>query len=350
MATVALSLGLSCASKAAVTPPLATCADASRLVCTGIYGPATGAGKNRIAPGIEAYEPGFRLWSDGLEKARYVYLPPGARINTADMNEWTFPVGSRFWKEFRWNGRPIETRFLEKTGPDLWRRTTFVWNADGSDAREATAGRTITLEAHGPYDIPRPDDCGRCHDGRRDNVLGFEALALAAPDATGLTVARLMAAGRLTRAPEPAATAVPGTPLDRSALGWLHMNCGVSCHNASPAAGASFVGLDLKLAANGATDPRQTAALRTALGRTTTALGFRDPTAPRIRIVPGRPDESAIYVRAASRAPTLSMPPLATHLVDREALAMLDRWIVTLAAADEAAKRPPAGRSPEGLP
>ena len=49
---------------------------------------------------------------------------------------------------------------------------------------------------------------------------------------------------------------------------------------------------------------------------------------------PGRPRDSAIYVRAGSRTSTLSMPPLATHLVDHEAVAMLDRWIRTLAPAD----------------
>ena len=323
--------GVSCANSRPSAAALPVCGDPSRLSCTGLYDPAARADK-RIAAAIEAYEPGFRLWSDGLEKLRYVYLPPGTQIDTRDMDEWSFPVGARFWKEFRWRGKRIETRYLEKAGPGAWRRTTFAWNADQSEAREVTAGRTITLgDGHGAYDVPGPDDCGRCHGGRRDNVLGFEALALAAPGASGLTLARLVAEHRLTRAPEAATTSVPGTALDREALGWLHMNCGVSCHNASPAAGASFAGLDLKLAANGATDPRQTAPWRTALGRPTTALGYRDPSAPRIRIVAGRPGESAIYVRAGSRAPALSMPPLASHLVDREALAVLARWIGTLA-------------------
>ena len=247
------------------------------------------------------------------------------------MDEWKFPVGTRFWKEFSWKGKRIETRFLEKTATDAWRRTTFVWNADETDAREEPEGRTITLDArHGSYDIPGREDCGRCHGGRRDNVLGFEALALADSGASGLTLERLAAEGRLTRAPESTAPAVPGSALDRTALGWLHMNCGVSCHNANPEAGASFAGLNLKLAANGPTDPAQTAALRTTLNQPTTALGFRDPSAPKIRIVPGDPRQSAIYFRAGSRTPTLSMPPLATHLVDQESLALLDRWIVSL--------------------
>ena len=329
IAAVALSLGCSAASGGPSRLP--TCSDPSRLACTGLYGLEAGSQAKRIAAGVETYAPGFRLWSDGLEKARYIYVPPGSRIDTSDMDEWRFPVGTRFWKEFSWKAKRIETRFLEKTAPDTWRRTTFVWNADESDAREEVEGRTITLDAtHGPYDVPGQQDCARCHGGRRDNVLGFEALALADSGASGLTLKRLAAERRLTRAPDPSAPVVPGSALDRTALGWLHMNCGVSCHNANPEAGASFAGLNLKLVANGPADPRQTTVLLTALNQRTTALGFRDPSAPKIRIVPGSPRQSAIYFRAGSRSPTLAMPPLATHIVDEESLAVLDRWIVAL--------------------
>jgi hypothetical protein len=326
--TLALaSIGVACRGRPEAPP---ACADPARLACTGLYAAGAAGAAPRIAPGVEAYEPGFKLWSDGLEKLRYVFLPPGARIDTTDMNEWTFPVGTKLWKEFRWRGKRIETRFLQKTGPGAWRRATFVWNADQTDAREEPAGRTVALEGHGPYDIPGREDCGRCHGGRRDEVLGFEAFALAAPAARGLTLLRLASEGRLTRAPVPSETAVPGAPLDRAALGWLHMNCGVSCHNANPGAGASFVGMNLKLAAGVAADPRQTPAERTTVNRATTVLGFRDPRAPKLRVVPGHPRDSALYVRASSRAPALSMPPLATHLVDPEALAMLERWILHL--------------------
>ena len=348
LAAIGVASAVGCRAQRVTTPTFGACADLSRLICTGLYGPVAGAAAKRLAAGIEPYEPGLRLWSDGLDKDRYVYLPPGARIDTHDMDEWNFPVGTRFWKEFRWNGRRIETRYLEKTDADNWRRTTFIWNADESDAREATVGCTVTLDAgHGAYDIPGLDDCGRCHGGRRDNVLGFEALALAAPGATGLTLRRLTSEGRLTRSPDPAATTLPGTALDRAALGWLHMNCGVSCHNANPSAGASFAGLNLKLAATGATDPALTPAFRTTLGRPTTALGYRDPTAPKIRIVAGRPRDSAIYVRAGSRAPTLSMPPLATHLVDNQALELLDQWIVALGEGPAA---PPTPRPEQRRP
>lgn len=321
--------GIGCAMPRHRPPPLDRCADTTRLACTGLYGGRDLAAK-RISAGIEGYVPAFRLWSDGLEKARYLYLPPGSAIDTSSMDEWVFPVGTKLWKEFSWRGKPIETRFLEKLAAESWRRTTFVWTEDQTDAREDRQGRTITLAGtERPYDIPGAQDCARCHDGRRDGVLGFEALALSDGNAQGFTMDRLEREGWLTHPPKHAPL-VPGSTLERAALGWLHMNCGVSCHNGSPAAGASFTGLNLKLGADELADPMRTTPFRTTVNKPTTVLGFRDPTAPRLRIVPGHPEQSAVYVRAHSRVPSLAMPPLATHVIDEEALATLSRWIVML--------------------
>lgn len=287
-----------------------------------------------IAPGIAGYDPAFHLWSDGLQKVRYVYLPPGAQIDTSDMDEWVFPIGTKIWKQFSWQGHRIETRFLEKSGPDTWRRTTFVWNVDESEAREELRGRTLVLSGTDrPYDIPAADDCERCHGGRRDGVLGFEALALADATATGLTLDELARGGRLTHPPARGALALAGTPTERAALGWLHMNCGVSCHNPNVSASASFTGLDLKLVARELADLGKSAVVRTTLNKPTTMLGYRDPTAPRLRVVPGHPEQSALYVRARSRRPTLAMPPLATHVADADGLEILGRWITELGRA-----------------
>jgi hypothetical protein len=309
---------------------LEVCADQTRLACTGLYEKGGGGPSPRVAEGIERYVPGFRLWSDGLDKDRFVYLPPGASIDTRDMDEWVFPVGTRFWKEFRWRGKKIETRYLEKRAAGDWRRTTFVWSDDQREAREDKQGRTLALaEAAQPYDVPSEQDCGRCHGGRRDGVLGFEAPALADAGASGLTLARLERERRLTQ-PAPPTLAVAGSPLERPALGWLHMNCGVSCHNANPEAGASFAGLVLKWGAAEAGAPGAPAIVRTTVNRPTTVLGFRDPSAPKLRVVPGHPEQSAILHRAGSRAPSLSMPPLATHVVDQEGLATVARWITEM--------------------
>ena len=38
-------------------------------------------------------------------------------IDGTDEMAWTFPVGTKFWKEFSVGGVRIETRLLEKRGP-----------------------------------------------------------------------------------------------------------------------------------------------------------------------------------------------------------------------------------------
>ena len=50
-------------------------------------------------------------------KTRWVYLPPDTTIDTSNMDEWNFPVGTKFWKQFVVGGVIVETRMLHKTAP-----------------------------------------------------------------------------------------------------------------------------------------------------------------------------------------------------------------------------------------
>ena len=79
------------------------------LACTGLY--ADFAAKS-AAPNVRAYAPGAPVWSDGADKSRWVYLPAGTKIDTSRMDEWTFPNGTKIWKEFRLGGKRIETRLF----------------------------------------------------------------------------------------------------------------------------------------------------------------------------------------------------------------------------------------------
>jgi hypothetical protein len=158
------------------------------LSCTGLYSDWT---KKTLAPDVVNYAPGLVLWSDGAQKTRWIQLPAGQKIDTSSMDEWTFPVGTKIWKEFRLPlgdaSAPvrIETRLLWKQGANDWVRTTYRWSADGeTSAVELMAGE---LDANGAgYEVPSVYECNDCHNGRVDGVLGFEAVALAAPGATGL--------------------------------------------------------------------------------------------------------------------------------------------------------------------
>ena len=58
--------------------------------------------------------------------------------------------------------------------------------------------------------------------------------------------------------------------------------------------------------------------------------GPRRTTGPRpllTRIVPGDPAASVLALRIGTRNPLVQMPPLATRVVDRLALELIEAWI-----------------------
>lgn len=127
---LALSLlGLDAAAIAAAPPPLP-----EHLRDTGI-----------TAPGVVPFSPQYPLWSDGAEKRRWLWLPPGRFIDGSKPDAWQFPPGTRLWKEFAHDGHAVETRFIERLADGSWRYATYVWNADGSDALLAPAAGFAAL-------------------------------------------------------------------------------------------------------------------------------------------------------------------------------------------------------------
>ena len=170
--------------------------------------------------------------------------------------------------------------------------------------------------------------CQYCHQGRPDDVLGFEAVALAAPGASQMTLASLAAEGLLTHPPE-GPLRVPGDPVERDALGWLHMSCGTSCHNAGGPAAASGFLTRLDVASLGAVS--STDAFKTGWN---VASRYSIPGEARTyRLAACDEAASAAYYRAARRdgvggTPAgTQMPPVDTHRVDPEGLAELAAWI-----------------------
>jgi hypothetical protein len=63
-----------------------------------------------VDPDHLAFSPQYPLWTDGAGKRRWISLPPGTTIDGSDPDAWRFPVGTRFWKEFSFNGQRVETR------------------------------------------------------------------------------------------------------------------------------------------------------------------------------------------------------------------------------------------------
>ena len=164
-----------------------------------------------LAPGVREYEPQFELWADGATKRRFVYLPPGAKIDTSDMDFWEYPVGTRLWKEFWRDGVRVETRLLYKiragTGRGSWRMIGFAWNAEQTEAVADLGGRDDVLGTD--HDIPPLLECLQCHDNAHDVALGFSAVLLD-HDGEGVTLSDLIAQDKLS-AP-PAGTGCPIPP------------------------------------------------------------------------------------------------------------------------------------------
>jgi hypothetical protein len=319
------------------------------LRCTGLYAAAKDGGTldpsasdgGVIAASVEAYDPGLTLWNDGASEKRWVSLPVGAgkTIDTSDMNEWVFPPGTRFWQEISLSGHRVETRYLWKRGENDWVRATYEWATDTGPAIFLAAGKANA--GGSSYEIPSLDQCDTCHGGRADRVLGFEAVSLSTSMAKGLTMSALVSRGILS-APPSGTLQIPddGTGLAAPALGWLHANCGTSCHNGSPGATASETGLLLRLevlsqrgtqtlGALTDTNTFQTAVNVPANLAPYGGLGWRriTPNDP-FTVIDGEEGTSLLPLMAEKRNDaTLQMPPIATHVPDEADVAALRAWI-----------------------
>lgn len=317
------------------------------LSCAGFYSDAT---TKTISPDLMPYKPSTEFWSDGAEKTRFLYLPPGTKIDSSDMNEWVFPTGTKVFKQFKIGGKLIETRLLQKFD-DQWRATTYRWKADESDAERLEGGeQNPGLGPDGGiYEIPTTVACASaCHGGRRDFLLGFDAVSLGLPEATGLTLASLVDRKLLTVDPPiktlayPAATAAQGGDKAGPAMAWLSINCGSACHNRNPNAGAHFSNLYLQI--------RSTELMPVDGGPVTVdkldpyamtvcQSSNRDETAPNTGLLKyvrsGVPSRSWISMVSGQRMPAapIQMPPIATHAVDLVGHQRLDDWITALTPA-----------------
>jgi hypothetical protein len=296
------------------------------LVCTGLYSDWP---TRTVAPDVQTYHPGATLWADGAISTEWVWLPPGAKIDTRDLNAWVFPVGTKFWQQMTLLGAPVETRFLWKMAAGQWFRATYAWTPDSKAAPELTAG---SPNAGGlPYDIPSVSQCDQCHDGAPDFVLGFEIVGLAMTTSSGLDLQALVQAGTLTNPPA-AAPAIPGADAATTgSLAFLHANCGTSCHNRNPDANAGQTGLFLKLVvgANGAlpASPNATDTWITSVNVPSAYTPAGVDAGGFWRIRPGDPDHSMIPWRAARRNTPAQMPPIATELADPSDGTTLEQWV-----------------------
>jgi hypothetical protein len=304
-----------------------------------------------LGDGVFAFEPAYTLWSDGATKRRWVYMPPGGKINTDNMEYWTYPTGFKLWKEFARDGKVIETRLLQKLSEGVtdWYMVAFKWNDDHSDATAVPDGEMNAMGTM--HDIPNKDACTGCHGAMNDNALGFSALQLSHNKAGSINLKMISDMGWLSTPAPAAGFALPGTPTDQAALGYLHANCGM-CHNNFGKVYNTKASLDLwtHLDAMGIGTVQTTRAYLSmvcadwpgmgpgAKGNPITECPAGHATgAPMdndigklLRVVPKNPAESGVHDLMSLRAVAMDskqMPPLGTEIPDPTGLAAVDAWI-----------------------
>jgi hypothetical protein len=291
----------------------------------------------RVGPEKIRFSPQYPLWSDGSLKTRWMELPRGKFINASNPDAWQFPIGTRFWKEFKFSKR-AETRFIERT-PQGWKYATYAWNDDETEALlapERGIARSVVIRDDVRHGIPSRADCKSCHEGSAARILGFSALQLSAdrdPNAPhaeplpddGVTMRTLVARGLVRGLPSHLVNGAPRiaakTPVARAALGYLHGNCSY-CHTLS----GELASLKFSLQYPFGVPFDEPPAMSTTIGKTSKFVpSLWEAAGERVRA--GDPDRSVLAFRMESRNPVAQMPPVGTRLVDEQGVALIRKWI-----------------------
>ncbi|MDZ4308619.1 SO2930 family diheme c-type cytochrome [Allopontixanthobacter sp.] len=275
------------------------------------------------APRVTPYRLNTPLYSDGAEKLRFLYLPTGTSARSDGEGLLVLPVGAALIKTFAFgegvNRRLIETRVLLHRA-DGWTALPYRWNDAQTEATLAIAGGRVNLTTPDgeaiSYRVPNKNQCKECHG------LGGEVIPIG-PKARNLSqewLERMAADGNLDRVPS-VADRMPlweqrgSADSADAARAYLDVNC-AHCHR--PGATASNSGLDLRWEQ----DDHQALGI----GKRPVAAG-RGSGGLLFDIIPGKPGESILVHRMNSLEPGVAMPELGKSTLDKDGVAIVERWI-----------------------
>jgi uncharacterized repeat protein (TIGR03806 family) len=346
---------------------------------------------HRVQDGMIPYSVNAVLWSDGAAKERWLHLPAGGTIDFTTNRGWNFPDLTTIVKSFYLDmeeGNPasrqwIETRFLTRQDGE-WFGYSYAWNdeqTEGTLVDAKGADREFTMGAVGAkrklnWHYPSRTECMVCHSRAANYVLGFtevqfnkvhdyggvkdnqlrvlEHLGVLKVNYWEETRNRLRDDARAkgmtedeankhvekvtaTRNQRPPVTTTamlsfnPDTyrklvdPYDKKqdinlrARSYLHSNC-AQCH---VEAGGGNAQMELEF-----TTPLDKTRL-VGVKPVHDTFGLKDAAL----VVPGHPESSVLLKRMAHRDRG-QMPPLATRIVDQQAVQLLSEWISQLKAKD----------------
>lgn len=259
------------------------------------------------------YTPTWELWSSGSVKKRHVYVPDGTSI-TRSGETLVFPPGTLLFKTFGYPDgdglMPIETRVLRMNAEAEWEYAVYAWD-DASSATlvDNTEPIVVATPGGGTHTIPAHLDCRGCHESAFSFALGWDDIQLAE------SAAALVDAGILADDAVQPAVIEAEDDLTRDVLGSLYGNC-VHCHNDSGGPSSSF-------------DLRPDVALANVIDAPTDSSA----TAPGIRVVPGSPEDSVLFLAFSGETEdpeVKDMPPMGIDARDLDSIELLRTWIETL--------------------
>jgi uncharacterized repeat protein (TIGR03806 family) len=308
----------------------------------------TGAFANLVTltpqPGFVAYDVNVPFWSDQASKTRWFYIPTNQWITFNPTNNWSFPTGSVWVKHFELeltNGvsasrRRLETRLLVRSASgddtDVY-GLTYRWSNSLTNAALVPDGgldEALVINDGGilrtqVWHYPGRSECLLCH--TRANLGGL-ALGFNTPQLNrdfnygGLTDNQLRAMAHagyftrpLTNIHSLRALAPPANEsvsVEQRVRSYLAANC-AHCHQ--PGGGG-----------RGQFDARFFTPL-SAAGLVEGRLNDDEGNLLNQVVVPGSLEHSMLLNRISAPGPARRMPPLATSVLDTQAITLVRRWI-----------------------
>lgn len=287
-----------------------------------------------LDPAFISYQVNSPLYSDGLDKSRWIALPSVESLTYDGFGGFYLPTGAILLKHFDatlvgGERSHIETRIFVQHEEGL-QGYGYVWDSDQKDATlvEDSFIKEIDIEIKGvpvrtSWQFPDSKDCMRCHNAATPGILGFRLNQLDGivyENQSGISQIDVMKQVKLFSNPEeiPAnltdrlMSIESSGPVELRARSYLDSNCS-HCHRPGGPA-PSMLNLQ-----NWVT-----------LAETNTInqepfLGDHGIVGAKL-ISPGDKEKSLVWLRLAGMAGT-PMPPMGVSHVDHQAVDLIGYWI-----------------------
>jgi uncharacterized repeat protein (TIGR03806 family) len=286
----------------------------------------------RFSSHVIPYDINARLWSDHADKSRFMAIPDGTSIDIDDEGRFDLPVGSVVGKHFYLNDQLIETRLmLHYQPPHGWKGYSYEWNETQTEATLLTTAKDKNINGQ-LWHYPSRAECDACHTSIAGFTLGLEVgqlnRSVTYPDTT-INANQLITLEQVNVLTRPLSDSEKSTTfyaiddtaysVERRARSYLHANC-ANCHQpGGPGGGA----MDLRMSTS-FEDAR--ICNEAPMGDT---LGLINP----VILSPGNPGQSILVLRMEDTGQH-RMPPLASGIVDTEAMAVIREWISGVKACE----------------